>query len=473
MSRFDYFVILAEMRTGSNFLEANLNQIDGVTCHGEAFNPSFVGYPKVDDLLGITLEQREKDPDVLLHAIKSRPGLGGFRFFNNHDPRVLGICLTDPRCAKIILTRNPVDSFVSLKIAQTTGQWKLTNATHVKSDQMTFDADGFETHLETVQAFQVRVMNALQKSGQTAFYLAYEDLQDIDVINGLATFLEVPGRIGKLDKKLKKQNPQPLSEKVTNFADMETALARLDRFNLSRTPNFEPRRGPAIPTYIAAPKSGLLYMPLRSGPDDAVRDWLARLDGAAQADLQGKFSQKTLRDWMNEHVGFRSFAVLRHPVARAHAAFCDKILLDGPGSFPEIRATLRKVHKLPIPEGKPDESYDTAAHRAAFLAFLRFLRSNLSGQTSVRLDPAWASQSTLLEGMAQFALPDMIAREDRLQADLAVLASQAGLDIVPDVTDTRHPEHHRLVAIYDPEIEAAARQAYPRDYLAFGFGDWA
>jgi len=32
MSKFDYFMILAEMRTGSNFLEANLNELDGVTC---------------------------------------------------------------------------------------------------------------------------------------------------------------------------------------------------------------------------------------------------------------------------------------------------------------------------------------------------------------------------------------------------------------------------------------------------------
>ena len=34
MSRFDYFVVFAEMRTGSNFLEANINAFDGLTCHG-------------------------------------------------------------------------------------------------------------------------------------------------------------------------------------------------------------------------------------------------------------------------------------------------------------------------------------------------------------------------------------------------------------------------------------------------------
>ena len=49
---FDYFVVFAEMRTGSNFLESNLNAFDGIECHGEAFNPHFIGYPNKTELLG-------------------------------------------------------------------------------------------------------------------------------------------------------------------------------------------------------------------------------------------------------------------------------------------------------------------------------------------------------------------------------------------------------------------------------------
>jgi LPS sulfotransferase NodH len=45
---FRSFVILAAMRTGSNFLEESLNGVPGITCHGELFNPAFVGYPKGD-----------------------------------------------------------------------------------------------------------------------------------------------------------------------------------------------------------------------------------------------------------------------------------------------------------------------------------------------------------------------------------------------------------------------------------------
>jgi len=225
MAKFDYFVVFAEMRTGSNLLEANINLLDGLKSHGEAFNPSFIGYPQCDDVLGITLATREEDPKLLIDAIKADDGLAGFRFFNNHDQRVLDICLPDPRCAKIILTRNPVDSFISWKIAKATGQWKLTNATHAKTEQIHFDPAAFVAHLEQIQQFQTRILNALQRSGQTAFYLAYEDLGEVEIMNGLAQFLGCEDRLTSLDRKLKKQNPASTSDKVINPDEMETALS--------------------------------------------------------------------------------------------------------------------------------------------------------------------------------------------------------------------------------------------------------
>ncbi len=476
MTQFDTFVVLAEMRTGSNFLESNLNDLEGVRCLGELYNPAFIGHPKTEDVLGVTLDAREADPQALLDLVKAQDDLCGFRYFHNHDHRVLETCLNDRSCAKIILTRNPVDSFVSWKTAQATGQWKLTNATHAKSLRITFDPEGFIAHLEQLQAFQIRLLRALQVTGQTAFFITYDDLRDVDVINGLAAFLGVDSRLSNLNKKLKKQNPEPLEDRVANFAQMQDALGRLDKFDLGRTPHFEPRRGPAIPTYVAAAKSPLIYMPLRSGPESAVSKWLAALDGVTPADLIVKFSQKTLRQWQRSMEGHRSFTVLRHPVARAHAAFCDRILQDGPGTFHEIRANLRRVHRLPIPEEAPDlrkaSGYDVAAHRAAFLGFLAFLRSNLSGQTSIRVDPSWAGQLTLLQGMAEFMLPDIILRETELVDGLAALAKDVDAPNIPVLTDPTHPHEGWLAAIYDAEIERVTRDAYQRDYDVFGFGTW-
>ena len=59
MRPFDSFVMLAEMRTGSNLLEAALNALDGVTCHGEAFNPALIGYPKRSEMLGLSKAERD------------------------------------------------------------------------------------------------------------------------------------------------------------------------------------------------------------------------------------------------------------------------------------------------------------------------------------------------------------------------------------------------------------------------------
>ena len=203
-NQFDYFVIFAEMRTGSNFLESNLNAFDDFLSHGEAFNPEFVGYPNKSEVLGMDLAAREQDPLKLLNAIRGEPEvLAGFRFFYDHDARILPECLSDPRCAKIILTRNPVESYVSLKIAQATGQWKLTNIKRRRDAKIDFDEDEYCHHVETQRHFQLLVTNQLQKSGQTAFFVAYEDLNDVDVINGLAKFLGTDQVIDQLEQSLK------------------------------------------------------------------------------------------------------------------------------------------------------------------------------------------------------------------------------------------------------------------------------
>ena len=471
--RFDYFVIFAEMRTGSNFLETNLNAFKGFQCHGEAFNPHFIGYPNKTHILGVTQADREADPSTVIAAIRDRSeGLGGFRFFHDHDPRVLDLCLDDPRCAKIILTRNPAESYVSWKIAQATGQWKLTNVKRRKDSRIDFDGLEFEAHVARLQEFQVFLLNRLQVTGQTAFYLAYEDLQNLEVMNGLARFLGSDERLEQLDDSLKKQNPSPISDKVSNFDDMARALSGLDTFNLSRTPNFEPRRGPSVPGFVTGAHASLLFMPMRAGPEAEVLSWLAGLDGVPVETLPTHMNQKALRQWKRRNTGHRGFTVLRHPVARAHAAFCRRILPRGPGTFAEIRKTLRNFYKLPIPGGHPGPEYDAAQHRAAFVAFLEFLKANLAGQTNIRVDAHWATQASVLEGMAQFALPDMVIREEEMAKVLPRLAADLGY---PDAAAPPVPEADgpvTLAEIYDEKIEALAAQVYQRAYVVFGFGPW-
>ncbi len=471
--RFSSFVVLAEMRTGSNFLEANLNALEGVSCLGEAFNPHFIGYPNRTEILGVSAEMRERDPDHLLDVIRDAPGvLAGFRYFHDHDPRVLSRLLGDPQVAKIILTRNPLDSYVSWKIAQATGQWKLTNVNRRKEARATFNPEEFAAHVEALQGFQIRVLNHLQRTGQTGFYIDYEDLQDLEVMNGLARWLGVPARLSALDDKLKRQNPAPTLEKVENPEEMLLALSGLDRFNLTRSPNFEPRRGPAVPGYLAGAEVPLLFMPLRNGLEGSISRWLAALDRVEADELIRGMNQKQLRQWRRHNPGHRSFSVVRHPMARAHAVFCSAILSTGPDSLPQIRTTLRRRFDLDIPEGAVDAGYSLARHRAAFAQFLSFLKANLAGQTSIRVDAGWASQAQVLSGFAELALPDHILRAEDLEPDLAALARRLGVADPAPMPQPLPDEPYSLAEVWDEGLEALCQSVYPRDYLSFGYGPW-
>ena len=461
MSDFTSFVIFAEMRTGSNLLEATLNRVKRVTCFGEAFNPYLLGWHDTDQIRGITMAEREADPLRLLTAITEREDhLSGFRYFHDHDPRVFDAIMANRRCAKIILTRNPLDSYVSTELAWHTNQWKLNQTETPIPAAITYDGEAFRKTLGEIEAFQGRVLRGLQVSGQAAFWLNYDDLRDGEIMTGLLHWL------GRTD--LEKvhaasdqvpQNPREMAEKVANFDAMQADLARLDPFQLSRIPTFEPRRGPSVPSFITSEAGGgLLFMPINGGPRDAVDEWLA----ATGQEIGGDHTQNTLRAWLRSHPGHRSFTVLRHPLHRAWTAFTH-LLGAAP---PELREQLRATHRVPLP---PDEALfemETADTARVFGDFLTFLRRALSGQASLAIPAIWASQTEVLAGFSRFISPDMMLRENTLGRDLGWLAEAAGVPPPPAPTPEPMPDF-----LSDPALQQAARAAYQRDYAQFGFSD--
>lgn len=462
---FDYFVILAEMRTGSNLLESNLNAFDGVECHGELFNPAFINTQKTEVYAGVTLARREADPWVLLNAVRAGGGrMVGFRLFHDHDPRIRDHVLADTACAKIILTRNPLESYVSRKIAAATNQWKLGDVKHRKQGQVAFDAEEFAAHLARLQGGQIDLLRRLQTSGQSAFYIGYDDLNDIAVLNGLVRWLGLPARITDLPRALKKQNPEPIEEKLSNPQDLAPGLARIDRFDLGRTPNFEVRRGPLMGAVHGGKGVPLLFLPLRGAPEGEVIRWLAALDGVAPGHLPRDFDAGRLADWRRTHPGFRSFTVLRHPVKRAHDAFARKVLT---GEFSAVRDHIARLFDVTLPPDAADLSLE--AHRTGFKAFLRFARASLSGQTGLQPWPIWATQSANLEGYAQVVLPDAILREEHLAQDLAWLAAQVGVTRPQEYLADESPSGFGWREVIDDEVLSLTQDAYWRDYQQFGF----
>jgi hypothetical protein len=377
---------------------------------------------------------------------------------------VFDMVVDDPDCAKIILTRNQLESYVSWKIAMESDQWWLANTKHLKTVRPRFELAEFAGRVDALQDYQKTLLNRLQVSGQTAYYIDYEDVLDLKVINGLAVFLGVEGRLEELVFKFKKQNPEPLMDKVANPDEMAAGLAQMDWFNLKHTPNFEPRRPGSVGSYVASDAVGLLFQPVKSGPEQRIRKWLQGYGG-----LVTSFDRQSLRKWREGHARQRSFTVLRHPLERAHAAWCE--FLDKEW-MPELRPYLKRVHKFELPP-KGQKGFATAEeHRAGFLVFLELIKHIHAGRTELRTPPQLASQIATINGFAMVQGPDFLLREDRLEEGLAFLCADAGLEMkaLPGATES-HP--FDLASLYGPDIEKAAREAYGRDYTAYGFGNWA
>jgi hypothetical protein len=335
-----------------------------------------------------------------------------------------------------------------------------------RSAKVRFEAQEFADYLQNLQRVQTRTLHRLQVTGQGAFFIHYDDLTDLAVINGLLAWLGVEGRLRELPRDLKKQNPGTIAEKLENPQDLAPGLARIDRFDFSRTPNFEPRRRPTPGLCLAPPRAPVLFMPVRGAPEWELHAWLAALDGVAPEALLRDFDHDRLRDWRQAHPLRRSFTVLRHPLRRAHQAFVRKVL---GGEFRQVREHLSRLYGITL-EGDAT-GLDRTAHRDAFLAWLRFCAASLSGQTGLQPWPLWATQAALIDSFTEFGHPDLILREDRLAPGLAHLCDELGLACPSAPVPESTPGPVALDDIIDDEIVAACRRAYGRDYEQFGFVD--
>ncbi|PZX19015.1 hypothetical protein LX81_00709 [Palleronia aestuarii] len=458
------FILIAAMRTGSNFLEANLRQIPGLTCWGEAFNPHFVGSAGRKQLAGVTLAEREADPARLLDALAgASDGIPGFRFFPGHDPRVLDRCLADRSCAKIILTRNPLDSFVSLEIARATRQWRLKEGAEKRSARVAFDPDAFAAYLDRHAEFRSGIDRALKESGQAAFRLSYEEAGDPAVLNGIARFLGLEARVERFETRSRVQNPEALSERVTNYEEMLAALGRLDRFGLERMAE-TPRPRPEAPVrFVAPPRTPLVYLPVAGGPSGRIRAWLAALDGIRPKDLETGEDRTALGEWTAARPGHLAFTVLRSPARRVHSVFCHHLLNPEGGRFREI---LRESFGVPLPDGPPGPDWDLAAHRQAFAAFLDVAEANLAGRTSMGVDPALAEQSERLRAISDRRAPDLVLREEELETALPALAARMGREARYEPAPPERP--FPLSDVLDEALSARIAAIYARDIALYG-----
>ncbi|MEM7189683.1 MAG: hypothetical protein AAF439_08735 [Pseudomonadota bacterium] len=482
MSRPAYFAIIGTMRTGSNLLEQTLAALDNTLCHGEAFNPSFIGGPRKEDLFGWHLAERDKDPMGFLKTlIGSGDGMTpGFRIFDGHNDAILAHVLADPACARIVLRRDPLDAWVSLQIARSTDQWLLRNPRRRIVQKITFDAGDFDSYREQIARHYDWVADQMARAGTTALQLDYDQLTDAESLRKAADWIGCPGQLPDTPP-IVRQNPGSLRAKVENYVEMCAALGMTPEPEIEM-PLVRPEDA------VLAPAAPLALLPIEGPGTLPALGLMQRIEttGYGAPNLgRGQIADRAASGTLMETglaaeglaaalPGRLAFAVVSHPLRRAFCFFIGEMTGPGWRRAPLRRALGRDFPELPSAQQfrREVDQLNPEMLRALFDRFLVHLGDCLRGRGVLGERPGWSSQSLVAAAWQRIWTDLDVGRLEDFQALGAVLSTHAG------VAEFR-PGHLRaaegmapalpMVIAKDAEIAARVQGYYPEDYAAYGY----
>jgi len=476
---YDRFVIFGIMRSGSNLLERFLDQYDGLACHGELFNPIFIGRSGQSSLFNISVAQRHDDPLSLLAAIDAaRPDqINGLRYFPAHDAPALDVLLTDPRCAKIILTRDPLESFVSQCIAEYSDIWLIGSEKDRMPVAVPISPAKYRSYRNTREQYFSQIRNVLARNGQRAFEIDYADILSLDAVNALALAIGAKAPLAVLKQPIKRQNPGPLHAKISNYAEIAAELGLPQAETLPSPQIIAPADDPVNWVwprhYYSCKHIPLAFAPLLANTKQPLVTWLALLPGESQTGLH----LHQLDAWQKFHNPPTVLSILHHPLDRLYDVFMSKIFSTAPDAFLKIRRILERRFQFYLPENArifDRLAYSLDDHRTAFQQFLVFIAANLRNETDIRQDGNWLPQARLTDIFANILPITKFVSVANL--DVEIPNVEMALDLPKTWARLQRYPHSRhiyeLADIYDAQTEALAQAAYHEDYSRFGFGDW-
>lgn len=215
------FVLLSSARSGSSLLVNYLNCHSDIWCRGEILN----GDGRKD------AAPETMGRDALCEYVRSaysdsRGRLVGSKVHTHHFdelPIDLGAFLDFSSAARTIVLyrRNALEAYVSLKVAQRNNLWYSTRLQN--QDAVAVDWSHFLRYRERERDRWRRCLNLLAARECESRLVSYEDLvmAPQSVLHKLFCFLDVaPCDVATESVR---QNPRPLSEKISNWASLPLA----------------------------------------------------------------------------------------------------------------------------------------------------------------------------------------------------------------------------------------------------------
>lgn len=227
------FLLVGMMRSGSNFLERQFNLLPDLRCHGELFNPAFVGmsHQVSNKIPGYTREstaERNADEEAFLGAIDracDRPVIG-LRLFLDHSLAMTARLLYDPNVKKVVLSRNLLEAYISLETARETGVWLTTEAAKAPPKPVKVDINKLMTFSLRQSLYYNDVQTVLHQTGQSYLQIDYNDIKNLSKLNEIARFVGSAHQFKEVREPIQKQNPGSLEERIVDFPKLVEELKR-------------------------------------------------------------------------------------------------------------------------------------------------------------------------------------------------------------------------------------------------------
>jgi hypothetical protein len=236
MAHLQRFCVVAQARSGSEYLTTRLNEHPDIACHRELFNRRTV-YSALSGPWKQRLPKVEWRDEHPLEALEQVAGLSeeafpdkrvfGFKLFLNHNQEVRRHVRTEESYRLVVLERrNKLAQFVSSLTAKETGRWSVFNDDKEKTATGTVQVDVAVDDLARFVELEEQRYGQFNKrlAGRPGvIHLNTEDLEPrfAEVLD----FLEVDVS-PELREVRGRQNPAPLSGRIRNWDQVSDWLDR-------------------------------------------------------------------------------------------------------------------------------------------------------------------------------------------------------------------------------------------------------
>jgi len=239
MAHLQRFCVIAQARSGSEYLTTRLNEHPDIACHRELYNRRTV-YSALTGPWKAKLPQVEWRDEHPLEALEQVVALSdqafpdkrifGFKLFLNHNQEVRKHIREDERYKLVVLERgNKLAQFVSTLTARETGRWSVFNDKKDKTATGTVQVDvdiGELARFVELEDQRYGQFNKRIAGRAGVIHLKTEELEPrfAEVLD----FLEVDVS-PELREVRGRQNPSPLAARIRNWDQVHDWLGQHGR----------------------------------------------------------------------------------------------------------------------------------------------------------------------------------------------------------------------------------------------------